>query len=98
MCEECLFVYISLQIIQLLEGKASAYVFASPGCKKWDTCAPEAILRAVGGRNYTFFSSTGCCNMHKCFCKLQIKRFWARLVYSYATLGYYSRINFLHNA
>lgn len=39
----------SSQIIQLVEGKASAYVFASPGCKKWDTCAPEAILHAVGG-------------------------------------------------
>lgn len=38
------------QIIQLVEGKASAYVFASPGCKKWDTCAPEAILHAVGGK------------------------------------------------
>ncbi|KAK5616518.1 3'(2'),5'-bisphosphate nucleotidase 1 [Crenichthys baileyi] len=38
------------KIIQLIEGKASAYVFASPGCKKWDTCAPEAILHAVGGQ------------------------------------------------
>ncbi|XP_030577466.1 3'(2'),5'-bisphosphate nucleotidase 1 isoform X2 [Archocentrus centrarchus] len=38
------------KIIQLIEGKASAYVFASPGCKKWDTCAPEAILQAVGGK------------------------------------------------
>ncbi|XP_075719469.1 3'(2'),5'-bisphosphate nucleotidase 1 [Rhinoderma darwinii] len=37
------------KIIQLIEGQASAYVFASPGCKKWDTCAPEAILHAVGG-------------------------------------------------
>lgn len=43
----------ALQIIQLVEGKASAYVFASPGCKKWDTCATEAILHAVGG-NATF--------------------------------------------
>lgn len=34
----------------LMEGQASAYVFASPGCKKWDTCAPEAILTAMGGR------------------------------------------------
>jgi 3'(2'), 5'-bisphosphate nucleotidase len=33
----------------LLEGKAHAYVFASAGCKKWDTCAPEAILSAAGG-------------------------------------------------
>uniref|UniRef100_A0A3Q0RWC2 3'(2'),5'-bisphosphate nucleotidase 1 n=1 Tax=Amphilophus citrinellus TaxID=61819 RepID=A0A3Q0RWC2_AMPCI len=38
------------KIIQLIEGKASAYVFASPGCKKWDTCAPEAILQTVGGK------------------------------------------------
>uniref|UniRef100_A0A1A8RFW3 3'(2'),5'-bisphosphate nucleotidase 1 n=3 Tax=Nothobranchius TaxID=28779 RepID=A0A1A8RFW3_9TELE len=38
------------KIVQLVEGRASAYVFASPGCKKWDTCAPEAILHAVGGK------------------------------------------------
>ncbi|XP_075060375.1 3'(2'),5'-bisphosphate nucleotidase 1 [Mixophyes fleayi] len=38
------------KIIQLIEGQASAYVFASPGCKKWDTCAPEAILHAAGGK------------------------------------------------
>ncbi|XP_053737961.1 3'(2'),5'-bisphosphate nucleotidase 1 isoform X3 [Synchiropus splendidus] len=38
------------KIIQLIEGRATAYVFASPGCKKWDTCAPEAILHAVGGK------------------------------------------------
>lgn len=33
----------------LMEGKAHAYVLASKGCKRWDTCAPEAILHAVGG-------------------------------------------------
>ncbi|XP_028997551.1 3'(2'),5'-bisphosphate nucleotidase 1 isoform X3 [Betta splendens] len=38
------------KIIQLVEGRASAYVFASIGCKKWDTCAPEAVLQAVGGK------------------------------------------------
>ncbi|XP_049613206.1 3'(2'),5'-bisphosphate nucleotidase 1 [Syngnathus scovelli] len=38
------------KIIQLIEGKASAYVFASPGTKKWDTCAPEVLLRCVGGK------------------------------------------------
>ncbi|XP_046401412.1 3'(2'),5'-bisphosphate nucleotidase 1 isoform X2 [Ischnura elegans] len=38
------------KVLLLLEGKANAYVFASGGCKKWDTCAPEAILHAVGGR------------------------------------------------
>ncbi|KAG6463283.1 hypothetical protein O3G_MSEX013780 [Manduca sexta] len=38
------------KVLQLLEGKASVYVFASSGCKKWDTCAPEAILSAAGGK------------------------------------------------
>ncbi|XP_047505444.1 3'(2'),5'-bisphosphate nucleotidase 1 isoform X1 [Pieris napi] len=38
------------KVLQLLEGKASIYVFASPGCKKWDTCAPEAVLNAAGGK------------------------------------------------
>ena len=38
------------KIKELIEGKASAYVLASPGCKKWDTCAPEVILHAVGGK------------------------------------------------
>ncbi|CAH0690224.1 unnamed protein product [Spodoptera exigua] len=38
------------KVLQLLEGKASIYVFASSGCKKWDTCAPEAVLSAAGGR------------------------------------------------
>ncbi|ALC46919.1 CG7789 [Drosophila busckii] len=37
------------KVLQLLEGKAHAYVFATPGCKKWDTCAPEAVLEAEGG-------------------------------------------------
>lgn len=37
------------KVLQLLEGIAHAYVFASPGCKKWDTCAPEAVLEAQGG-------------------------------------------------
>lgn len=38
------------KVMLLIEGKAHAYVFPSPGCKKWDTCAPEAILHALGGK------------------------------------------------
>lgn len=38
-----------MKVMLLIEGKAHAYIFASPGCKKWDTCAPEAVLRAIGG-------------------------------------------------
>lgn len=28
------------------------------GCKKWDTCAPEAILHAVGGKNPRMLTCT----------------------------------------
>lgn len=37
------------KVLLLLEGAADAYVFASPGCKRWDTCACEALLESVGG-------------------------------------------------
>lgn len=37
------------KVLQLLEGKAHSYVFASAGCKRWDTAAPEAVLEAAGG-------------------------------------------------
>jgi len=37
------------KVMLILEGKAHAYVFGSPGCKKWDTAAPEAIVHAAGG-------------------------------------------------
>ncbi|CAI4224314.1 unnamed protein product [Auanema sp. JU1783] len=36
------------KVIKIIEGCA-AYVFASAGCKKWDTCAVEAVLQASGG-------------------------------------------------
>ena len=38
------------KVLLIIEGKAHAYVFGSPGCKKWDTCAPEAVLHAIGGK------------------------------------------------
>jgi 3'(2'), 5'-bisphosphate nucleotidase len=34
----------------VLEGQATAYVFAHPGTKKWDTCATNALFCAVGGQ------------------------------------------------
>ncbi|KAG7200139.1 hypothetical protein KM043_000578 [Ampulex compressa] len=43
------------KVILLLEGKAHAYVFASQGCKRWDTCAPEAVLHAIGGTLTDFY-------------------------------------------
>lgn len=46
------------KVLQLIEGKAHAYVFASPGCKKWDTCAPEAVLEAYGGTLTDMFGAS----------------------------------------
>ena len=39
----------TVQVLLLIDGDAHAYVYNGQGCKKWDTCAPEAILHAVGG-------------------------------------------------
>jgi len=33
----------------VIDGTADAYVYATSGTKKWDTCAPEALLKAAGG-------------------------------------------------
>lgn len=37
------------KVLLVVEGRAHSYVFASNGCKRWDTCAPEALLVAAGG-------------------------------------------------
>lgn len=37
------------KVLMVIEGQAHAYVFASGGLKKWDTCAPEAVLHSLGG-------------------------------------------------
>lgn len=37
------------KVLLVMEGKVHAYVYANAGCKRWDTCAPEAILNAQGG-------------------------------------------------
>lgn len=37
------------KVLLVMEGKANAYIYANAGCKRWDTCAPEAILNAQGG-------------------------------------------------
>lgn len=35
--------------LKVIEGYADAYLYPSKGTKKWDTCAGEAILKAMGG-------------------------------------------------
>ena len=37
------------KVVRLLENSAQVYVHLGPGTKKWDSCAPEAVLREAGG-------------------------------------------------
>lgn len=38
------------KVLLLLDGTADVYCYPTPGTKKWDTCAPEAILNYLGGK------------------------------------------------
>lgn len=40
---------VGLKVGLIAEGLADLYVHASPRSGRWDTCAPEALLRAAGG-------------------------------------------------
>jgi len=37
----------------VMEKKADVYLYNTGGCKLWDTCAPHAILTAMGGKMTT---------------------------------------------
>ncbi len=41
---------VGVKVLRLIEQHADVYVHAGGGLKRWDTCAPEAILVAAGGR------------------------------------------------
>jgi 3'(2'), 5'-bisphosphate nucleotidase len=40
---------VGLKVGLLATGQCDLYIHPSPGLKEWDTCAPDAILRAAGG-------------------------------------------------
>ncbi|KAK6059286.1 inositol monophosphatase family protein [Cooperia oncophora] len=50
------------KVLKVLEGSA-AYVFASSGCKKWDTCAVEAVLNAAE-RLSLLYAKVASCVVH----------------------------------
>jgi 3'(2'), 5'-bisphosphate nucleotidase len=41
---------VGLKLCIIALGERDLYVNPSPYCKSWDTCAPEAILHAAGGK------------------------------------------------
>ncbi len=40
---------VGLKVGQITRRLSDIYIHPSPGCKEWDICAPEAVLRAAGG-------------------------------------------------
>jgi len=40
---------VGLKVGQLVEGNADLYLHPSPKSSRWDSCAPEAVIRAAGG-------------------------------------------------
>jgi 3'(2'), 5'-bisphosphate nucleotidase len=40
---------VGLKVGLIAEGKADLYLHPIPRSSRWDTCAPEALLRAAGG-------------------------------------------------
>jgi 3'(2'), 5'-bisphosphate nucleotidase len=40
---------VGIKVAKVATAEADVYVHGGAGCKRWDTCAPEAILRAAGG-------------------------------------------------
>jgi 3'(2'), 5'-bisphosphate nucleotidase len=40
---------VGVKATRILEGAAELYVHPSRGCKLWDACAPDALIRGAGG-------------------------------------------------
>lgn len=41
---------VGVKVSRIVSGAADLYVHGGGGAKRWDTCAPEAVLVAAGGR------------------------------------------------
>ena len=40
---------VGVKVARIARGEADLYIHGGGGAKRWDTCAPEAILAAAGG-------------------------------------------------
>lgn len=48
------------KVLCVIEGKADCYIYPRNGTKRWDTCAPEAILRSINGKLTDIFNNEYC--------------------------------------
>lgn len=46
------------KVVLVLNGIADVYIYPSSGTKKWDTCAPEALLRVFDSFLFNSFNFT----------------------------------------
>jgi len=53
-----LWFFYLFKVLLVLERRVHVYVHASLGCSLWDTCAPEAVLKAGGGMLTDVFGNT----------------------------------------
>lgn len=44
------------KVLNVIDGDADVYIYPRNGTKRWDTCGPEGILRALGGGLTDVFS------------------------------------------
>lgn len=49
---------VGLKCGLIAEGAADLYLHASPRSSRWDSCAPEAVIRAAGGALTDFAGAT----------------------------------------
>lgn len=45
------------KFLTVLEGSADCYFYPKDGLKRWDTCAPEALLRSMNGKMTDIFGN-----------------------------------------
>jgi len=48
------------KVLHVIEGLADCYIYPRNGTKRWDTCAPEAILRSMNGTLTDAFGNDYC--------------------------------------
>jgi 3'(2'), 5'-bisphosphate nucleotidase len=48
------------KVLCVIDGQADCYIYPRNGTKRWDTCAPEAVLRSLNGQLTDVFGQDYC--------------------------------------
>ena len=47
-------------MLAVIDGLADTYIYPRDGTKRWDTCAPEALIRSLDGTMTDIFGNDYC--------------------------------------